>query len=34
MLGKGKGNKKGLEDIDIQAFYAILQLGVGCRLIA
>jgi hypothetical protein len=26
MLGKGKGNKKGSEDIDIQAFYAILQL--------
>jgi hypothetical protein len=34
MLGKGKGDKKGSEDIDIQAFYAILQLGVGCCLIA
>ncbi len=34
MLGKGKGDKKGSENIDIQAFYAILQLGVGCRLIA
>ena len=32
MLEKGKCNKNGTEDIGIQAFDAILQLGVGCRL--
>jgi hypothetical protein len=30
MLEKGKHNKNGTKDIGIQAFYAILQLGVGC----
>jgi len=34
MLGKGKRNKNGTQNIDIQAFDAILQLGVGCRLMA
>ncbi len=34
MLEKGKGNKNGTKDIGIQAIYVILQLGVGCRLIA
>jgi len=36
MLEKGKCNKNGTKDIGIhiQAFDAILQLGVGCRLIA
>jgi len=34
MLEKGKRNKNGTKDIGIQAFDAILQLGVGCRLIA
>jgi hypothetical protein len=34
MLEKGKRNKNGTKDIGIQAFYAILQLGVGYRLIA
>jgi hypothetical protein len=35
MLEKGKHNKNGTKDIDIQACDAILlQLGVGCRLIA
>ena len=33
-LEKGKRNKNGIEDIGIQAFDAILQLGVGYRLIA
>ena len=32
MLEKGKRNKNGTEDIDIQAFDAVLQLDVGCRL--
>ena len=32
MLGKGKRNKNGSKDIDIQACNVILQLGVGCRL--
>ena len=32
MLEKGKHNKNGTNDIDIQAFDAVLQLGVGCRL--
>ena len=32
MLEKGKCNKNGTEDIGMQAFDAILQLGVGCRL--
>ena len=31
MLEKGKRNKIGTKDIGIQAFDAILQLGVGCR---
>ena len=30
MLEKGKRNKNGTNDIGIQAFDAILQLGVGC----
>ena len=30
MLEKGKRNKNGTKDIGIQAFDAILQLGVGC----
>ena len=34
MLGKEKRNKNGTENIDIQAFEAILQLGVGYRLMA
>ena len=34
MLEKGKRNKNGTKNIDIQAFDAILQLGVGYRLIA
>jgi hypothetical protein len=34
MLEKGKCNKSGTKDIDIQAFYVILQLGVGYCLIA
>jgi hypothetical protein len=34
MLEKGKRNKSGTKDIDIQAFYVILQLGMGCGLIA
>jgi len=34
MLEKGKHNKNGTKDVGIQAFNAILQLGVGCRLIA
>ena len=33
-LEKGKSNKNGTEDIGIQAFNAILQLGVGYQLIA
>ncbi len=32
MLDKGKCNKNGTKDICIQAFDAMLQLGVGCRL--
>ena len=32
MLDKGNRNKNGTKDIGIQAFDAILQLGVGCRL--
>ncbi len=32
MLEKGKRNKNGTKDIDIQAFDAVLQLGVGCQL--
>jgi hypothetical protein len=32
MLKKGKRNKNGTKDIGIQAFDAILQLGMGCRL--
>jgi len=34
MLEKGNCNKNGTKDIGIQAFDAILQLGVGYRLIA
>jgi hypothetical protein len=34
MLEKWNRNKNGTKDIGIQAFYAILQLGVGYRLIA
>jgi hypothetical protein len=34
MLEKGKCNKNGTKDIGIQAFDAVLQLGVGFRLIA
>ncbi len=34
MLKKWNRNKNGTKDIGIQAFYAILQLGVGYRLIA
>jgi hypothetical protein len=34
MLEKGKRNKNGTNNIGIQAFDAILQLGVGNRLIA
>jgi hypothetical protein len=34
MLEKGKCDKNRTKDIDIQACDAILQLGVGCRLIA
>jgi hypothetical protein len=34
MLKKGKRDKNQTKDIDIQACDAILQLGVGCRLIA
>jgi hypothetical protein len=34
MLEKGKHNKNGTKDIGIQAFDAVLQLGVGYRLIA
>ena len=34
MLEKGKRNKNGTKDIGIQAFDAVLQLGVGYRLIA
>jgi hypothetical protein len=34
MLEKGKRDKNRTKDIDIQACDAILQLGVGCRLIA
>jgi hypothetical protein len=34
MLEKGNRNKNGTNDIGIQAFGAILQLGVGYRLIA
>ena len=33
MLEKGKRNKNGTKDIGIQAFDAILQLGVGYLLI-
>jgi hypothetical protein len=33
-LEKGKRNKNGTKDIGIQAFNAILQLGVGYQLIA
>jgi len=33
MLEKRKRNKNGTEDIGIQAFDAVLQLGVGYRLI-
>jgi hypothetical protein len=32
MLGKGKRNKIGTKDIGIQAFDAILQLGVGYNI--
>jgi hypothetical protein len=32
MLEKGKRNKNGTKDIGIQKFDAILQLGMGCRL--
>ena len=32
VLEKGNRNKNGTKDIGIQAFDAILQLGVGCRL--
>ena len=34
MLEKGKRNKNETKDIGIQAFDAILQVGVGYRLIA
>ena len=34
MLEKGNRNKNGTKDIGIQAFNAVLQLGVGYRLIA
>jgi hypothetical protein len=34
MLEKGSRYKNGTKDIGIQAFDAILQLGVGYRLIA
>jgi len=34
MLEKGKCNKNGTNNIDIQAFDVILQLGVGYRLIS
>ncbi len=34
MLEKGKSDKNRTKDIDIQACDAILQLGVGCWLIA
>jgi hypothetical protein len=34
MLEKGKCNKNGTNNIDIQAIDVILQLGVGYRLIA
>jgi hypothetical protein len=34
MLEKWNRNKNGTKDIGIQAFDAILQLGVGYRLIA
>jgi hypothetical protein len=34
MLEKGKHNKNETKDIGIQAFDGILQLGVGCQLIA
>jgi hypothetical protein len=34
MPKKGKRNKNGTKDIGIQAFDAMLQLGVGYRLIA
>jgi hypothetical protein len=34
MLEKGKHNKNRTKDISIPAFDAVLQLGVGCRLIA
>ena len=34
MLEKEKRNKNGTNDIGIQAFYAVLQLGEGYRLIA
>ncbi len=34
MLEKGMRNKSETKDIDIQAFYVILQLGMGCGLIA
>jgi hypothetical protein len=32
MLEKGNCNKNGTKEIGIQAFDAVLQLGVGCRL--
>ena len=32
MLEKGKRDKNETKDIGIQAFDAILQLGVGCQL--
>ena len=34
MLEEEKRNKKETNDIGIQAFYAVLQLGEGYRLIA
>ena len=34
MLDKEKGNKNETNDIGIQAFYVVSQLGVGYRLIA
>ncbi len=34
MLEKGKRNKSGTKDIDIQSFFVMLQLGMGCGLIA
>ncbi len=34
MLEKGKCNKSGTKNFDIQAFYVILQLSMGCGLIA